>query len=302
MGLYLVPATRANLEVSMEAAVPWATIQQHLSAEDLSALRQHFGPDGVHCWAMTRTKRKSFTAMATGDVVLMSERGTGKFTHRGTVVHKVVNRRLGEQLWPVAGDKPWELIYFLQSPSEIDVDKEQLVVALGYDRAYQVPGAVRVTGNRLADLDDGWLETLDRASRVTAEDVDLEQHETDLFDTAGTEAGTGRRAEQPMVCAFANHLRAQGHRISARRYRLPGGTTMRCDIFDHTTGTIYEAKSKTDRNSIRLAIGQLLDYRHQERQAGWSGELKLAILLPASPGRQTSAFLTSIGITCVTFP
>ena len=50
---------------------------------------------------MTKTKRKAFNDMTIGDVVLLSESGTGKFTHRGTVVHKVVNRRL----LPQPGDR-----------------------------------------------------------------------------------------------------------------------------------------------------------------------------------------------------
>ncbi len=32
------------------------------------------------------------------------------------------------------------------------------------------------------------------------------------------------------------------------------------DTYDAATGTLYEAKAKSDRATIRLAVGQLLDY------------------------------------------
>ncbi|WP_438026381.1 HNH endonuclease [Sorangium sp. So ce233] len=98
---------------------------------------------------MTVTKRRTFDAMVPGDDVLMTTKGTGRFTRYAQVTFKVENRGLGEHLWPVRGERPWELIYFLRNIREIDVDKSKLVADLGYEPTFQVFGAIRVQDEML---------------------------------------------------------------------------------------------------------------------------------------------------------
>ena len=49
---------------------------------------------------------------------------------------------------------PWELIYFLEDVTHINVLKESLVSALGYDQGYVVPGIVRVSSERVKNVVD----------------------------------------------------------------------------------------------------------------------------------------------------
>jgi hypothetical protein len=67
------------------------------------------------------------------------------------------------------------------------------------------------------------------------------------------------------------------------------------DLFDVSAKVLYEAKGRVDRNSIRLAIGQLLDYRRHidpEPEA-------LAILLPKAPHDDLKDLIESVDIKLV---
>jgi predicted restriction endonuclease len=135
---------------------------------------------------MTDGSRNTFEWMKPGDDVLITERGTGYFTHYGQVIGKTENRELGNRIWPIVHDNPWELIYFLRSVRRIHVPKREFLVALGYtDPKDQLPGARRVRSQGLADFIAAhgpiveWLEvptedlpimTLDRDEEFTGDD------------------------------------------------------------------------------------------------------------------------------------
>ena len=64
-------------------------------------------------------------------------------------------------------------------------------------------------------------------------------------------------------------------------------------MFDNTTGELVEAKGRTTRASIRLAIGQVLDYRrHVDHES-------LAILIPTRPNADALDLLGGLMISCV---
>ena len=106
----------------------------------------------------------------------------------------------------------------------------------------------------------------------------VEQIHTPEFNvfTAGIQC-TSERREQKVVHAFADFLKDRGHKVGTHHYGK-GSTAMRCDLFDETEQVLYEAKGTAHRFQIRLAIGQLLDYRRFE-----AGTPKLAILVPSRP-------------------
>jgi hypothetical protein len=144
MGLYLVPATRDNLEQTIERSLPDVDAAPHIDATTLLELKRRCGLEGLRCWAMTRTKWSVFDAMMPGDDVLLTEKDTGYFTHYGRVVGKIESTSLGKSIWPIVGEQPWELIYFLTNVRHIRVPKADFVRALGYASNYQVAGSLRV--------------------------------------------------------------------------------------------------------------------------------------------------------------
>ncbi len=100
------------------------------------------------------------------------------------------------------------------------------------------------------------------------------------------------RREQALVQRLARRLRDNGHVVSRHAITLPDGTELRSDLFDHTRELLVEAKAKTDRASIRMAIGQVLDY---ERFLTPRPEHR-AILVPERPSDELIALLDILGI------
>jgi hypothetical protein len=99
------------------------------------------------------------------------------------------------------------------------------------------------------------------------------------------------RQEQELLLRYADHLRRGGAVVSRRIYRVGGARPLACDAFDETNNVLIEARAATDRNSLRLAVGQLLDYArfHHPRPV-------LRVLLAREPGPDLVAYLTSLGI------
>ena len=133
---------------------------------------------------------------------------------------------------------------------------------------------------------------------VGVDEVPPEEHATDET-TAQIQAGirTIVRREGKLVTAFKEHLEAAGHGITAHALRVKGvRSPLRTDLYDITDNVLYEAKGLSQRNHVRLAIGQLLDYRrHLDTPPG----LRLAVLLPSDPGDDLRDLLATEGISLV---
>lgn len=86
-----------------------------------------------------------------------------------------------------------------------------------------------------------------------------------------------RRREAHLVQKFGDHLRSQGRTVGTHHHSVDSGT-LRVDLVDETDKRIWEAKYEVGRNAVRLAIGQLADYRRFE-PASWG----TGILLPRRP-------------------
>lgn len=151
MSLYLVPATRENLECSIESAVPVAKLAPFVASNTITEIQARAGVEGIHCWAMTSSpaQRAFFTEMKPGDIVLLSESDTRCFTHYAEVSFKLENKALGDALWPMKGANSWELIYFLRNIRHIRISKVEFVPKLGFKPNYAVFGSVRVTDEKV---------------------------------------------------------------------------------------------------------------------------------------------------------
>ena len=98
------------------------------------------------------------------------------------------------------------------------------------------------------------------------------------------------RREQSLVLKYADHLKGLGHRVTRHRYSLPGsGPALVCDLVDEVDHVLYEAKGDVRRTSVRMAIGQLLDYRRFEPSG-----MSLAVLLPREPAHDLIKLILSV--------
>lgn len=87
--------------------------------------------------------------MNPGDVVLLTQKGTRKFNQRARVRTKLISEPLGQRIWPVGSGLPWEYIYVLDDLRPLDIRKDWLITALGYEPTFWVPGHIRVSPENL---------------------------------------------------------------------------------------------------------------------------------------------------------
>jgi hypothetical protein len=129
-------------------------------------------------------------------------------------------------------------------------------------------------------------------------DVPLEQQETEMaYVTPSREPYEAERREQKLVLALEEHLVERGHIVNRQRL-IPSGEArpIITDLFDVTTGTLIEAKGTVERNAIRMAIGQLCDYRRLFRP----GEVRnVAALFPSEPRTDLCELLSEQGIVVI---
>jgi hypothetical protein len=110
---------------------------------------------------------------------------------------------------------------------------------------------------------------------------------------------TVERAERLMHFVEAAMVRDYeafvGRSLTRRRYRIKAtGESLVSDLFDDERAELIEAKSLANRMSVRLALGQLLDYRRHH--ANWSS---LAVLLPELPNADLCALLGEHDVTVI---
>ncbi|MBD2098752.1 DUF3883 domain-containing protein [Trichocoleus sp. FACHB-591] len=160
MAIYLAPATRQNIEVSIEKNVPLQILEKYLDNHLIKEISER-GKGIYHCWAMTRAKKRDFMSMALGDTVLLSESGTKKFNYGAHVICKIQSPALGNSLWPFVGKNPWEFIYFLTDVISLNILKRDLLNKLNYSTSFDLPGPLRVSDDRMKyfQLENGDLFT-----------------------------------------------------------------------------------------------------------------------------------------------
>jgi hypothetical protein len=92
-----------------------------------------------------------------------------------------------------------------------------------------------------------------------------------------------------------DYIEWSGRPLMKRRYPIRStGEILCCDAFDKSANELIEAKSSSTRDDIRMALGQLLDYRrHHEAPP------RLAVLLPEIPNPDLVALLRAFGVSVI---
>jgi hypothetical protein len=111
-------------------------------------------------------------------------------------------------------------------------------------------------------------------------EIPVEQYVTESMLVLGDrDPYVAERAEQRLVRAFAENLERDGHDVCRLQFHPEGEVApLFCDLFDKTTGTLYEAKGTVTRAAMRMAIGQLADYGRLV-----APHPRLAVLMPEEP-------------------
>jgi hypothetical protein len=134
-------------------------------------------------------------------------------------------------------------------------------------------------------------------SGLTSKSAELpvEAHETESYAVSAMGEREAERREQPVVLAYKHWMEAQGSVVVRLRYKPDGeADPLYCDLYDKTRNNLLEAKGSQTRAAIRMAIGQLADYRRFTEPRP-----SCAVLLPEPPEDDLESLLKSAGIACV---
>jgi hypothetical protein len=126
--------------------------------------------------------------------------------------------------------------------------------------------------------------------------VPVEQGSVEGYDVKS--ANTVRRAERRearLVRDYCRFIEAQGEDVVRNKLRPEGAShPLFSDVFNNTRQQLIEAKAGTTRGDIRMAIGQLADYRRYVPAGATS-----AVLLDAKPKDDLIDLLDSQGIAAI---
>lgn len=126
-------------------------------------------------------------------------------------------------------------------------------------------------------------------------EVPIEQQQTEkAYVSPNSEPYETERREQKLVLELEEYLRGLGHKVFRHRL-LPRGESrpLFTDLYDASTDLLVEAKGTVERTAIRMAIGQLADYK---RFVSNGNPRHLAVLVPREPRADLCDLLTSQGI------
>lgn len=128
---------------------------------------------------------------------------------------------------------------------------------------------------------------------VAVDAVPVEAVKADQSQLETLISGPVVQREAQLTHRFQQHLEAHGREV--KRYRIipVGSGALYSDLADTTANILYEAKGSVDRMSVRLALGQVLDYGRYVDGAA------LAVLLPHAPAADLVELLEDHDIGCV---
>lgn len=129
------------------------------------------------------------------------------------------------------------------------------------------------------------------ANEPNSVSVPVEINSTEFFETADRLGGLSVRRESQLVEQFIAHQ--VGHTFSRWAINLPKERTrLLTDIYDEADHTLYEAKAIAGRADLRMAVGQLYDYRRHVHV----DDLHCAVLLPERPTADLRDLLQDAGL------
>jgi hypothetical protein len=137
---------------------------------------------------------------------------------------------------------------------------------------------------------------LDGVLDARVAEVPIENRWTErFFVNPSAEEYMAERREQELVLRLEDYLRRLGHE-AARLKIVPAGERrpLFCDIYDKTAGILIEGKGTVAREALRMAIGQLADYRRFAPD-----ETRVAVLVPERPRPDLMALLESAGVDAI---
>ena len=132
----------------------------------------------------------------------------------------------------------------------------------------------------------------DPADDPKAKLIPREVDSTFFFETRGSAGTTALKGESQLVAEYEHWRGRTATPFERWTIRIPGEKyPLLTDIYDATTSTLFEAKASANRDSVRQAIGQLLDYQRHVPVP----ELRSSLLLPSKPSTDLRSLIAHSG-------
>lgn len=128
------------------------------------------------------------------------------------------------------------------------------------------------------------------ASENLTLEVPVEVNSAYFFETSGHDGAMAVRRESLLVGDFM--ASQHDHDFSRWSIAVAQEPPLLTDIYDKTDRVLYEAKALSGRTDVRMAVGQLYDYRRHVNVDG----LKCSVLLPKRPKADLRDFLHAAGL------
>lgn len=148
---------------------------------------------------------------------------------------------------------------------------------------------IGIGSKRLASSEEGNPSPL----VASVEDVPVAAMNAEWAEVERLTNGSAIYREATLTERFRARLLGVGHAVTRYRITFAGSPPLYTDLADATSHVLYEAKGSSDRMSVRLALGQVLDYGR------CLPNMKLAVLLPNDPVPDLADLLSGYGVGCV---
>lgn len=215
----------------------------------------------------------------------------------GTIAGPPRQAKVGGRFWlkPPAGGTSWMVDlqtdqYFFDQP----IPKSDLLRDPDFADALVI--RMPRTANPIPVTDQQWRAIVGRAGsarrrrpkgpnpRITTRPLGSVVEETTVASAAVERVRTHREAQ--LVKRYETFVRRP---LQVRSVVLASGERLVVDAFDPADDVLIEAKASASREDIRLAIGQLLDYRRH-----LAPRSRIAVLVPERPSADLVALLQSV--------
>ncbi|ROO82945.1 hypothetical protein EDD29_0432 [Actinocorallia herbida] len=229
------------------------------------------------------------------------------FVADGVVVNEATGRKTGTKQQRYLGQMMLDEVQPFEMRRAVGPSGERHVIVFRFrpDSAARYPAVFQARdGVRAASKTEQVTLEVEPTSVMEARFAASVQVETEAHHTNETVAkitgglSTVVRREGELTTAYKDFLVERGHTVKRFQITVAGvAGALMTDLYDVTDNVLYEAKGAARRTDVRLAIGQLLDYRrHIETPPG----LRLAVLLPSEPGDDLRDLLQRENIALVT--
>jgi hypothetical protein len=289
----------ANFQASVETLIDPALLDDWLPAAEAAAVRGRIS-NRLAAWGLRDNTRElagsgvqplSWDRIVVGTLALFSNQD--EYICQAQVIGKFVSERASQHLWE---SPEFRWLVLLSDVRDISIPLDVVREALGYDPTYRmnrqniVPRARREEGLReaLANL----IDLPPEPARVRL--VPPEGMATEVFEVRPTEPREAQRREAQLVDALrAWWISRDGPEAVWRIEIRPrdAGAILHSDLFNSASRELVEAKADCARESVRMAIGQLADYRRFVDE-----DVSCKILLPAEPTEDLADLLALEGI------